>query len=171
MERLFFAIWPDAASAAKLEEVARELALEAGGRPMRAARIHLTIAFLGSVEADRAAAARAAGEAVRAPACDFVVDRVGSFRGARVAWAGCGEPPPGLVRLHEALAGQLDARGFALEERGFAPHATLVRGIRRPVERSAIDAIGWRARALTLVRSELGKGEYRVLAGWPLEGG
>jgi 2'-5' RNA ligase len=170
MERLFFAIWPDGEAATRLAGLARELAEATGGKPVPAAKVHITIAFLGSVAADRAASAREAGAAVRAAAFDLDLDRLGSFRGARVAWAGCDGVPAGLVRLHAALARELRARGFELEERDFTPHVTLARRIRRAVERRATEAIAWRTDALTLVRTEAGTGDYKVVERWNLEG-
>ncbi len=170
MERLFFAVWPDGETAKRLAGLARELAETAGGKPVPVAKIHLTIAFLGSVAADRAASAREAGAAVRAAPFDLDLDRLGSFRGARVAWAGCEGAPHGLARLHESLGSSLRHRGFELEERAFAPHVTLVRRIERLVERRVTGTIAWRVDALTLVRSEPGTGDYKVVERWILEG-
>jgi 2'-5' RNA ligase len=170
MERLFFAIWPDADAAGRLGTLAREIAVAAEGRPVPEAKVHLTLAFLGALDADGGALAREAGAAVKAAAFDLALDRVGSFRGARVAWAGCGAVPPGLARLHAALAQELRGRDFELEERDFTPHVTLARKIRRAVERRATEAIAWRADALTLVRTEPGTGGYRVVERWNLGG-
>ena len=169
MERLFFAIWPDEESAKRLAVLARELAGAAGGKPVPAAKVHLTIAFLGALAPARAALAREAGAATRAAPFDLSLDRRGSFRGARVAWAGCEATAPGLARLHDALARSLRDRGFELEERDFAPHVTLVRRIERAVERRETEAIAWRTGALTLVRSEPGTGDYKVVERWILE--
>ncbi len=96
------------------------------------------------------------------------LDEVGSFRRAGVGWAGARKPPAALAALQSALAGGLAARRFALDERAFAPHVTLVRRIARPVPRAPTDAIAWRAREMTLVRSETGTGRYGVMEKWPL---
>jgi len=170
MERHFFAVWPDGEAAKRLAGLARELAVVADGKPVAQDKIHLTVAFLGALDANGAARAREAGAAIRVAAFDLVVDRLGSFRGARVAWAGSGVVPPGLARLHAALAQELRARGLELEERDFTPHVTLARKIRRAVERRATEAIAWRADALTLVRTEAGSGGYKVVERWILEG-
>src|SRR5260221_189689 len=125
MERLFFAVWPDGETAKRLAGLARELAETAGGKPVPVAKIHLTIAFLGSVAADRAASAREAGAAVRAAPFDLDLDRLGSFRGARVAWAGCEGAPHGLARLHESLGSSLRDRGSHGLHRGRHLHRGL----------------------------------------------
>lgn len=170
MERLFFAVWPDAEAAGRLAALARELAAAADGKPVPEEKIHLTLAFLGALDANNAALAREAGASIRAAAFDLVLDRLGSFRGARVAWTGCGVVPRGLARLHAALAQELRVRGFELEERDFTPHVTLARKIRRAVERRETEAIAWRADALTLVLTEAASGGYKVVERWNLEG-
>ena len=60
----------------------------AGGRATPTESIHLTLEFLGNVEPERVPLVeRIAGE-VRAGPFRVVLDRIGSFRRARVAWAG-----------------------------------------------------------------------------------
>jgi len=167
MARLFFAVWPDAAAAAALSALGRQLVDACGGRPVAAAKLHLTLAFLGEVEAERTAdLAGCAG--FRARRFRLELDRVGGFRRARVAWAGPSIPPPELVALQEKLAARLGASGFALEEREFNPHLTLVRRIERSLAGASIAPIAWDADALTLVRSETGTGRYVVVERWPL---
>ena len=167
--RLFFAVWPDAEAAGSLAAVSRTLADLGAGKPIAAAKIHLTLAFLGEIDAERAARAIEAAAAIRGRAFDMVLDNVGSFRSARVAWAGCGRTPPELGELQESLDGELRRRGFALEARPFVPHVTLARRIARSVPRAPMAPIAWRARELTLVRSETGTGRYAVVESWPLE--
>jgi 2'-5' RNA ligase len=133
-----------------------------------AAKVHLTLAFLGDVGDDRLEAIRSAASRLRCKAFDVTLDQAGCFRGARVAWIGSRKPARGLIELHEALAGELAACGFPPDERPYTPHATVARKISRQVERRAIAPIEWRARELSLVRSEPGKGSYETLAGWSL---
>ena len=167
MPRLFFALWPDEAARRKLEALARDVALVAEGKPVPAEKIHLTLAFLGEVPAERGAAAIEAAQATRGAPFALALDRVGSFRKAKVAWAGASQPPSELVALQAALAANLAARGFALEERAFAPHLTLARKIARPLPPAAIAPIAMHALALALVVSE-GTGRYTTLQSWPL---
>ena len=165
--RLFFALWPDGAAAAALERLAGDVVAVAGGNPVPRARIHLTLAFLGEV--DDLAGAQDAAAALRAGPFDVRLDCVGSFRRSRVSWAGMLAPNPPLARLQSDLEGGLRARGFALEERPFAPHVTLARKAGRTLPRAAIAPIGWRAGEVTLVRAAAG--EYAVLKGWRLREG
>jgi 2'-5' RNA ligase len=170
VSRLFFAVWPDAAGAASLAALAAQLAEEAGGKPMPEAKIHLTLAFLGSIdEAARASAMEAARTMSGAP-FEFRVDRTGSFRRARVAWAGVSQPSRELLGLQSALEAGLRTRGLALEERPYVPHVTLVRNCTRAIAGVPIPPVAWRVDAFTLVRSETGTGRYVVEERWALEG-
>ena len=162
MARLFFAVWPGEAAAA-LARLAAEVAIVADGKPVPIGKIHITLAFLGEVPDARRELAAQAGRELRFEPFGFTLDRVGSFRAARVAWAGSARTPRPLAALQEALAARLNAARFALEERAFTPHATLARRTRRPVPKAAIEPIAWEVGAFTLVRSVTGSGRYEVL--------
>jgi 2'-5' RNA ligase len=165
----FFALWPDAAASAKLARLAVDLSPALQGKPVPPEKIHLTVAFLGNLADDKLQAAIEAGEAVGARAFSLAVDEVGSFRGARVAWAGMAAAPAGLRDLHSELRAQLVARRLPVEERAFAPHLTLVRKIARPLPRTALpEAIGWNVEGFALVRSGPGTGSYATVAAWNL---
>jgi 2'-5' RNA ligase len=166
--RLFFALWPDEPAAARLAALSRELATLSGGRPVAVAKIHLTLAFLGDVEDSALEPARRAVEGSRHPPFEVALDQVGSFKGARVAWAGCAEPSRGLVDLQSELDSRLRRAGFALDERPYTPHVTLARKVTRAMGRTPTEPIRWRARSFALVRSELGRGSYATLEEWAL---
>src|SRR5947199_233573 len=46
--RLFFALWPDAATRTIIGELARQVAAESHGRAVASDNIHVTLAFLGT---------------------------------------------------------------------------------------------------------------------------
>ena len=165
MARLFFAVWPEPAAARELARVGESLAELAGGKPVPAEKIHMTLAFLGSLGEEETGAAVAAAAGVEAAPISMEIDSVGSFRRARVGWAAPSQPCAELAALQEALAAALRARGFRLEDRAFTPHATLVRKIGKPVPRAPMPAVRWRSRALTLVMST-GDGRYEVVESW-----
>jgi len=166
--RLFFALWPDEDAARHLTELSEAVAARVEGRPVPRDRIHLTLAFLGELAPARAEEAMRAAEPARSNTFDLVLDQVGSFRAARVAWAGCGRAPAGLKALQTRLAKALRSRDFALEERPFAAHVTLARKISRALPRGPMPPIVWRAREYTLVRSDPGTGRYTVIKAWSL---
>jgi RNA 2',3'-cyclic 3'-phosphodiesterase len=169
--RLFFALWPGERVRASLARVAGTLAALAEGKPVRPGKIHLTLAFLGEIDSEQLAAVRDAASQARASRFELVLDEVGSFRGAGVAWAAPSRMPAPLAELQSSLDAALRARGFALDERPFSAHVTLARRIERIVPRAPMPAIQWRPRDFALVRSQTGTGRYAVMETWPLERG
>jgi RNA 2',3'-cyclic 3'-phosphodiesterase len=168
MARLFFALWPDERAREALARLAVDVGTVAQGKPVPAAKIHLTLSFLGEVAEERRDALRAAARAVRGTPLELVLDRLGSFRKARAAWAAASEVPAALTQLQSALEARLRERGFALEERPYRPHVTLARSIRAPLPAASIEPITMRCEALALVRTEPGSGAYASLESWGL---
>jgi 2'-5' RNA ligase len=169
MARLFFAIWPGEPASRALQDLGAALEARAGGRVIPREKIHLTLAFLGEVAPNRADDLVQAADAVREAPFDLVLDRIGGFRRARVAWVGATNPPPGLIGVEATLRAGLRARGFDLEERPYTPHVTLVRKVDRTLPAEPIEPIAWRVEEIALVRSELGSGTYSVVTTWPLK--
>lgn len=169
MARLFFAIWPEAAAARELAQVAQSLAALAGGKSVPAGKIHMTLAFLGSLDEEATGSVVAAAARVKGAPVSMTLDLVGSFRRARVGWAAPSQPVAELGALQDALATALRSRGFELDDRAFTPHATLVRKIDQPVPREPMPPVRWRSKALTLVEST-GDGRYEVVESWGLRG-
>jgi len=105
--RLFFALWPDDEVRARLTRWSRELHALCGGRATRPENLHVTLAFLGSVEEARVAEVeRAAGE-VAPRAVSLVLDQPGYWKHNRIAWAGASVVPPELEALVSELRGAL----------------------------------------------------------------
>jgi 2'-5' RNA ligase len=168
MARLFFALWPDAGARAALAELARSTASRHGGRAVPAANLHLTLVFLGEVDPARIGALRTAAEGLACPGFALALDRVGGFRRAGVAWAGCRRPPPALLALQSELEKRIREAGFSPDDRAFAPHLTLARRVRDAVAEGDVESVAWRASEFALVETARGGGAYRTLAVWPL---
>jgi 2'-5' RNA ligase len=168
--RLFFALWPDAPAREALAALAAEAARRTGGRAVTTAKLHLTLLFLGEVDAARIPALVQAAAEVRAAGFDLVLDRLGAFARARVAWAGCAHPPAPLLALQSGLEGRLREAGWQTQDRAFAAHLTLVRNARKPLRPEAITPVAWPVVSFALVESLPGGGGYRTLAAWDLGG-
>jgi len=165
--RFFFALWPEPAAARELARVGQALAGLVQGKPVPAEKVHLTLAFLGSLDEERAGVAVVAASRVKGTGIKIAIDSVGSFRRARVGWAAPSVPGAALPALQSVLERELRARGFDLEDRAFNPHVTLVRKIGKAVPPAPIARIEWRSRAFTLVEST-GDGRYEVRESWEL---
>ena len=173
--RVFFAVWPDASTRAAIAALAHEAAANAGGRPAPLENLHLTLAFIGDVPAERLAALQAIGaEAARTtPPFTLMLDRLGGFRDAGIAWLGTTPTPPALDALVGPMREALGAAGFPVDPRPFRVHVTLARRCRRRVRAATIAPIAWRVERMTLTASELGgeASRYRDLAAWAFGAG
>ncbi len=177
-QRVFFALWPEADVAAALHATAQAVHANCGGRIMRPDTLHLTLAFLGDVDAAQLGAAQEAATDVAGKVgpgdTAMVLDRLGCWGHNRIVWAGCGETPLLLAALADALAQQLRGRGFRLDARPFAAHVSLLRNARCDVALPSLAELPWPVRDFVLVASapapqlEPKRPHYRVLRRWPL---
>ena len=129
--RFFFALWPPAATAATLAAWAGQAQTLTGGKPTPGQAIHLTLAFLGEVSENRIQDAIRAARNVRGAPHALPIELAKVWAHNSIVWAGPERTPPALDSLASALRAQLQAEGFAIEARPFAPHVTLVRKAHR----------------------------------------
>jgi len=162
--RVFFAVWPDAATAARLDRLGREAHAQCAGRRMRRDTLHMTLAFIGEVSESRIATLRQTAARLREEAFSLQIDRIDCWRHNRIVWAGCRQTPPPLTRL----AGQL-AAAEATETREFAAHVTLLRDA-QCLSLPGFAPIDWPVNEFVLVESGLSdKGaHYDIIDRWPL---
>ena len=171
--RVFFALWPDNEATAHLSALAHELTTRGGGRVMRPASLHLTLAFVGAVTPGQLSRLEEIAGGVRAESFDLCLDRLGFWPQRGILWAGCRQPPSSLRRLSEQLDAGLVAAGFPLqrpEGKGLVPHVTLARRVRcRDLPRLETP-IRWRVDGFALVESHLhpSAASYRTLSEFPL---
>lgn len=178
--RLFFALWPPTEAASELGRVAGEAASRYGGRPIRPAAIHLTLAFLGEVPESSLPVLKAAAQTVRANPFELVFDRLGYWPRNHLLWAGCEASPAALDGLYRGLQLALAGAGFCgdHESRRFKPHITLVRNVSRNrcpdrmTDTLPIDPLGWPCSQFVLVRSQLSAegSSYQIVGEFPLAG-
>jgi len=170
--RVFFALWPDALTAARLHAAGGEAQARCGGRRMRRDTLHLTLAFVGEVAPTRVAELVAIGATLAAAPFTLCIERLGGWRHNRIAWAGAQAVPEALAALAAELAAKLQGAGFPIERRAFAPHVTLLRRIETDLAPCCIGPIEWRAERIALVRSqrEVEGARYEIVAEWPIGG-
>jgi 2'-5' RNA ligase len=165
--RLFFALWPPAETARALERWASEVSRDAGGKVTGVENIHLTLAFLGDAEPERALAAahRVSGRRHSLP-----LDAARYVKRNEMVWVGPQTMPRELEELVAQLQGALKANGFVLEARPFAAHITLVRKARMPKAIPPLARVEWPVDEFVLVRSRTSaKGStYEPLERFPL---
>ncbi|MGB0128874.1 MAG: RNA 2',3'-cyclic phosphodiesterase [Rhodocyclaceae bacterium] len=171
LRRVFFAIWPDDQTAGALAAMAKTMAPLCGGRVMRRETLHLTLAFIGSVNAEQLAELRRVAAAVTAPAFDLELDRLAWWRHNRIVWAGSSAVPPALQGLARDLSAGLRDAGFRVEDRPFAVHVTLLRNAHNGAEGGQPAAVRWPVHEFLLVESLLQPrgAVYRPLDRYPLQ--
>lgn len=176
MLRLFVALRPPASMRERLVGMMHGMA---GARWQSDAQLHLTLAFIGDVDGDRAARIDAALGIIDAPALSLGVEGVGTFadgHGRGSLWAAA-TPAEALAALALKVERALIRAHAPLEKRTFIPHITLAR-----MNRSSGASDSWLAANATvsiapspighfgLYESRLGKGgsAYHLLADYPL---
>jgi RNA 2',3'-cyclic 3'-phosphodiesterase len=147
--RLFFALWPPGATAHALATWADEVQRVTSGRRTAEGNIHLTLAFLGQADPEKAIAA---ARRVKAQAHRLPIEEARYIN--RMVWVAPKETPPALAALHEKLAMELYREEFILERRPFAAHVTLIRDARR-APLPPVPAVEWPVREFLLVRSSV----------------
>src|ERR1700676_3798526 len=150
MQRLFFALWPQASWSSQLTEAAAPVLAAAGGRVQATIDLHVTLCFLGAVgEAQLAALCVRAGEIETQP-FELVFERFEFWRESRIVAATVAQVPAAGAELAHRLASAARQVGLMPDLRAWRPHVPLRRGAtleRLPVE-LAVDR--WPALQLTL---------------------
>lgn len=143
--RLFFALWPDAATRAQLAALIPVLpaASLVGARPVPAPKLHLTLAFLGYVPAsaeaqlirlvqDNADRPPLSSVSPRDPTAALTVslDALGHWPRGGILFVAPTQTPAALATLAAAVAAKARAVGIALAgDTPFRPHITLARRV------------------------------------------
>jgi RNA 2',3'-cyclic 3'-phosphodiesterase len=154
-----------------MEHATRKAARSSGGRPVPAANLHVTLAFLGSVPELRL---RELAEIARAVApggdLELAFDHLEYWRAARLLCAQPAAAPATITALARTLQDKLAAGGFALDLKPFRPHVTVVRKVSRPGRIEKIHSVVWRFTELALIESRtLPEGAlYSVVESYPL---
>lgn len=162
--RLFLALWPDA-------PVRRQIQAQpvTSGRPIPPENLHITLLFLGAVEASVQQALEAELEGVEAAPFALELDRRGHWKRTGVTWLAASRTPPALESLHRQLTARVAAQGLSVESRPYVAHLTLARKA-RPEPAASVEPVHWEVDGFVLVESQTlpGGARYRVLRRWPL---
>ena len=169
MKRLFFALWPDSRTRARLADQAGLLPIDTGRR-VQPENLHITLVFLGNVhEQDIPGLVEAAGR-LRISGFQLQISRCGWWKRASVAWLAPETTPAPLLELVEQLNRLTMSAGLPVEKRDYSPHLTVARKMTRPVMSCPFEPIHWDVEEFCLVESVTqaqGAG-YRVMKTWAL---
>jgi len=151
----------------EVQDVLRKSGADVGW--VRPEGVHLTLKFLGNVEAGRIGELMASVSAAVSGTGPFelIVGGIGVFpneRSLRVVWLGLGGGMDALASLYEKVEAVCETLGFKRESRPFRPHLTLGRVksprgrerlIRAVAELEKIEAGRFTAGAVSVMKSEL----------------
>lgn len=178
-QRVFFALWPPQQVAESLQGAAQEVthaqwlsAHSVHGQRMTTASLHLTLAFIGDVDAAQLETLLAIGARLPMPALQLRVDRIAHWAHNRILWAGLAETPAPLAAHVARLRAALRETGLPFaDEHDFTPHVTLMRRAPLLATTALAQPIDWRVEDWCLAASaaEAGPARYRVLHRWPTQ--
>ena len=160
--RLFYALWPDDATASKLQQLQAPM----HGRRIPYSNLHMTLVFLGQQPAALLPDLKDILARLPRTELSLTLDRVGYFPRNRIAWAGPGQMPEELVALHAGLVKELVNRKVSFnDQHSYKPHVTLARDAALPSDLT-FDPIVWNITQAMLVQSTTtAEGSiYRILA-------
>jgi 2'-5' RNA ligase len=141
------------------------------GRPVVAANLHLTLAFLGEVSEQKEAALRQIASRIQSPTFSLRLDDLGHWPRPGVVWLGTRRAPLPLLQLASLLRSHAARNGCYQSTLPFHPHVSLLRGATHPVALPAATP-QWPldCSEFSLYESRLyrGRTRYQRLQSWPL---
>lgn len=166
--RLFFALWPHAAARAEIERVQQFLPTT-GMQLVSSANLHLTLAFLGSVEKTIMESLMECAATLTVPAFRLTLDH--AEHGPGMLWLAPSEIPPPLMTLAGDLRRCMHVTRLPVEQRAYRPHVTLARKAPHAIPLPAIEPIDWDVGCFCLLQSLMQSGStvYRSVRCWPLK--
>lgn len=174
-DRLFFAVFPDPATAAAIAERAEGLRARhhLSGRPLSPDRFHITLHHLGDhagLRRDIVTMASEAAETLTIPRFEVTFDRAASFHngGNNPFVLQGGEGLEALKGFQRDLGLAMARAGIGrLVDKSFTPHVTLLYD-RDLVAEEPLAPVTWTVGGFTLIHSLLGRTEHVPLARWVL---
>ncbi|MEE8380096.1 MAG: RNA 2',3'-cyclic phosphodiesterase [Gammaproteobacteria bacterium] len=177
-QRLFFALWPHDDVREELKQCQqshpfkKSLLVNDGSRPVFPGNLHMTLAFLGNVDADQKACVEQVANGLRCSPFKLTINYADHWQKPRILVVGSDDMPKALVTLATQLRdGAIDC-GVQMDMRPYNAHVTLMRKIARLPEGLAIRPFSWAAKSFVLIESTTRPEgvRYEVIREWELEG-
>lgn len=167
--RIFFALWPSDNLRQQLAEQTAPF-LPDHARAVKAANLHMTLAFIGAVDPAALNVYRQVAATIRFPAFKITLDQSGCFERAKVLWLGCSQNNSALQSFVSLLNKALAIGGYTACDKPFVPHVTLARKYKSSAAIAIPVSIDWWVKDFALVEScSTPAGvHYQVLQTWPL---
>ncbi len=167
MKRLFLALWPDADTRSKIQDLNLRLGA-LGMKPVKSENFHVTLVCIGAVENQLMNQIASTWTEVRADPFTLVFDGLDYWRKPRVlCLTSNAQVPVEMMDLVNRVSERIEDLGVVTDKRPYRPHITLARKAQRALT-AIFDPIIWRADAFSLVESvtENSGFYYKVLQTW-----
>lgn len=169
--RLFFALELPAGVQQQIIQWRATQFPEDAGRPVAAANLHLTLAFLGDISVEKQKALSLLAGRIRQSGFTLTIDDAGQWLRSNVVWIGPRHAPLGLIQLANMLRAQAARSGCYQSPLPFHPHITLYRSTPRAVAIPPPN-FRWQYKVEDFVLYESvfkqGRTRYLELQRWPL---
>ena len=172
LQRLFFALCPD-------DDLRRRIAIRedfgnisAAGRRVSVDNMHITLVYLGQVEARTRACVEQVATEIVGQSFRLVLDRIGYWSGPQILWLAPTRVPRALNNLFENMLAGLGKCSVTLDKRPYRPHITLARKVKKPPPGIRFEPLVWDVREYSLMKSSSspdGGVNYQKLACWRLD--
>lgn len=169
MKRLFFALWPSQSVRAKIDALNQHIKLP-DVRHLKPQNLHLTLLYLGMVDAAIQQAIVSEVDNIAATRFAFTLDGISHWREPRIVCLTVSQQPKPMLDLVQALTAIVKPYPIFLHDRPYRAHVTMVRKARQPYVLQ-VPHIHWEASEFVLVEScSTPDGiRYEVLQSWPLK--
>jgi len=168
--RLFFGLKPDPQTALDIIDW-RERSLPPMARPVPVDNLHVTLAFLGTVQDRYLEELFDLADQVRLGPIDLRINQLGFWSKPKILWIGSDEIPQSVSQLAKMLGNVRRRMGFRADKKEFLPHITIARRCERPPPASALkpDFTIYFDRFTLFESSRIKSGlYYRALQDWML---
>lgn len=150
-KRLFFALSPDATVRKQFLSLQQHTPDRA--RNVTADNLHLTLVFLGSVDATLLPRLQTLAASIQTQRFALTFDHIGTWLRPQVMWAGCHQMPQALSELVNGLRRGVVECGLDVESRPYVPHLTLARKVRKKIDLELEIPVVWEVNEFCLLES------------------
>jgi 2'-5' RNA ligase len=165
-KRLFFALLPDKEVHDQLIELSRSFPIVKGVRPVPNNNLHITLQFLGDLEASERKCLEKKVVQTFVQAFSLRLDIYGYFKISQTLWLSCSSYPRELTRLVNHLKSIGEHCSVKTDERIYKPHVTLFKKVPKADFPDMPFTITWHTTEFHLLESVMDKNitQYNTLA-------
>lgn len=169
-KRIFFACWPTPTIKEAIYNHS-ETILIPNGRRIQADNLHLTLAFVGNIDAAQLDDYMNAARSLPAACFTLNMQGYGHFQWPKVFYLRVETLPNALTDLVQNLNARLEPLGFQPEQRAYKPHVSLFRKVNTQPKVASAFTVEWYIDRFYLAESIYGPGHaiYQRLEEYPLQ--